>query len=201
MTERDAAGAGEINALLGRGTEYEGKLVFEGRVRIDGRFRGLIVSDDVLILGEGAEVHADVRVGTLIMRGGELHGDVHAAKLVELHAASRVRGTIHTPQIFVDRGAIFEGRCEMGESAPEVRSLPEEHPIPEWLEGRASMPASEPPAAATSTRRKRAETTSSGSIAVPTDDEDISGTGDDTSTLDGKPRRKARPRKSKVPEE
>ncbi len=177
MTERDAAGAGEINALLGRGTEYVGKLVFEGRVRIDGRFRGRIVSDDVLILGEGADVHADVQVGTLIMRGGELTGDVRATKLVELHAASRVRGTIHTPQIFVDRGAIFEGRCEMGDGVPEVRALPDEHPIPEWLEGRASEPSGEP----------------------SQDDGTTLNGADDTSTLDGKPKRKSRARKSKAP--
>lgn len=192
MTERDAAGAGEINALLGRGTEYEGKLVFEGRVRIDGRFRGIIVSDDVLILGEGAEVHADVRVGTLIMRGGELVGEVRATKLVELHATSRVNGTIHTPQIFVDRGAVFAGRCEMGEGTPEVRSLPDEHPIPEWLEGRASLPASEPPAPV-STRRKRPDSQGD-------EDDSLNGT-DDSSTLDGKPRRKSRARKSKTPDE
>lgn len=199
MSERDAAGAGEINALLGRGTEYEGKLVFEGRVRIDGRFRGRIVSDDVLILGEGAEVHADVQVGTLIMRGGELTGDVHAAKLVELHAASRVRGTIHTPQIFVDRGAVFEGRCEMGDagtSMPEVRSLPDEHPIPEWLEGRASLPASEPPPSGANRRRRGEGVTSPGTIAASDEDD----TPPDDTTLDGKPRRRSRTRKTKIAE-
>src|SRR4051812_17209558 len=49
--------ATEITALLGRGTRFEGKLHFEGRVRIDGVFKGEIKSDDVLIIGDGAEVH------------------------------------------------------------------------------------------------------------------------------------------------
>src|SRR5690606_41819659 len=31
---------GEINTLLGRGSEFEGKLTFEGTVRIDGTLRG-----------------------------------------------------------------------------------------------------------------------------------------------------------------
>ena len=52
--------ATEITALLGRGTQFEGKLHFEGRVRIDGVFKGEIQSDDTLVIGEGAEVHAEI---------------------------------------------------------------------------------------------------------------------------------------------
>lgn len=116
MTQKDLTGLGEINALLGRGTEYEGKLSFEGRVRIDGVFRGEIFSDDVLILGEGAEVHAAVEVGTLIVRGGKLWGNVRARQLVEIHAPGEVHGDIHAPQLFIDKGVVFEGRCTMDDA-------------------------------------------------------------------------------------
>jgi len=55
-----AAGGGarpsELNALLGKGSSFEGKLLFEGSVRIDGKFTGEIVSTDTLIIGEGADV-------------------------------------------------------------------------------------------------------------------------------------------------
>lgn len=121
MSRKDLTGLGEINALLGRGTEYEGKLTFEGRVRIDGRFSGSIFSDDVLILGDGAEVRADVDVGTLIVRGGELWGQVKARQLVELHAPGRVHGDIHTPQLFIDKGVFFDGTCTMTDT--EVHDL------------------------------------------------------------------------------
>ena len=40
-----AASTGELNALLGRGTRFEGKLTFEGRVRIDGHFVGEVFSE------------------------------------------------------------------------------------------------------------------------------------------------------------
>ena len=55
---------GEINALLGKGSEFEGKLLFEGTVRIDGKFKGEIKSSDTLIVGEGAKVEAEISVGT-----------------------------------------------------------------------------------------------------------------------------------------
>lgn len=117
----DLSGIGEIQALLGRGTQYEGKLTFEGRVRIDGTFRGEIFSDGILILGDGADVEATVEVGTLIVRGGVLRGNVKASKLVEIHAPGQVHGDIDTPQLFIDKGVVFEGRCIMAEA--EVHDL------------------------------------------------------------------------------
>src|SRR5262245_44269013 len=50
------AGGSDLNALLGRGSEFEGKLTFEGTVRIDGKFTGTIVTNDVLVVGEGAKI-------------------------------------------------------------------------------------------------------------------------------------------------
>lgn len=110
--------AGEITALLGRGTRFEGTLRFEGRVRIDGYFKGEIVGDDTLVIGEGAEVHANITVGTLILRGGIIVGDVVAHESFEMHAPSKVSGNIESPSIFMDRGTTFEGGCRMNSENP-----------------------------------------------------------------------------------
>jgi cytoskeletal protein CcmA (bactofilin family) len=120
MSQKDLTGLGEINALLGRGTEFAGKLTFEGRVRLDGKFKGEIFSEDVLILGDGAEVHAEIEVGTLIVRGGTLHGNVRATLLVEIHSGGKVHGNIHAPQVYLDKGCVFEGQCTMTGAAPVI---------------------------------------------------------------------------------
>ena len=118
MPEKDLTGIFELKALLGRGAEFEGKLTFEGTIRIDGRFSGRIFSDDVLVLGEGAEVRAEIEVGTLIARGGSIWGNIRASRLVEIYAPARVYADIHAPQVFLDKGAVFEGNCTMPEKAP-----------------------------------------------------------------------------------
>jgi cytoskeletal protein CcmA (bactofilin family) len=105
--------ATEITALLGRGTEFEGKLHFEGRVRIDGVFRGEIRSDDTLVIGEGAEVHAEIDVATVIVRGGIVRGNIRAATAIELHAPGKMVGNLHSPSLFIDRGVEFQGSCRM----------------------------------------------------------------------------------------
>ena len=107
----------EITALLGQGTSYQGKLTFEGRVRIDGSFDGEVFSPGTLVIGEGAEIRGTLDVGVLIVLGGEVWGNVHARELVELHAGAVVHADVETPQVFIDRGAIFDGRCTMGDEA------------------------------------------------------------------------------------
>lgn len=107
----------EITALLGQGTSYHGKLTFEGRVRIDGKFDGEVFSPGTLVIGEGAEIRGTLDVGVLIVLGGEVWGKVHARELVEVHAAAVVHADVETPQVFIDRGAIFDGRCTMGGDA------------------------------------------------------------------------------------
>ncbi len=103
----------EITALLGRGTRFEGKLHFEGCVRIDGAFTGEIRSNDTLIIGDGAVIRAEVDVANVIVRGGELHGNVRARNAIELYAPGRVIGNLHSPQISIERGVSFQGQCRM----------------------------------------------------------------------------------------
>ena len=81
---------GEITTLLGRGSEFEGKLTFEGTVRIDGKLSGEIFSEDVLVVGEGAMVNAEIDVGVIIVEGN-VTGNIRAKRAVELHARARVK--------------------------------------------------------------------------------------------------------------
>lgn len=101
----------ELAALLGRGTNFEGKLHFQGRVRIDGCFKGEIQSEAVLVVGDGADIEADVTVGTLIVRGGRVHGNLRARDSIELHVPAQVSGSLQAPEIFMDKGVQFSGSC------------------------------------------------------------------------------------------
>src|SRR6478609_9382630 len=112
--------AGEITTLLGRGATFEGKLTFEGTVRIDGRFKGEVFSDDVLVIGEGAIVEAQIDVGEVIIQGTVI-GNITAKRSIEIHAPGRVKGDLHTPSLQIDKGVMFEGRSFM-EAATQPRA-------------------------------------------------------------------------------
>lgn len=115
--------ASELNALLGRGSEFEGKLTFEGTVRIDGKFTGSIVTNDVLIVGEGATISAEILCGTIIVHG-EVSGNIHAKNAVELHHPAKYRGNVETPSLMVEKGVIFEGQSKMENLSSDRASRP-----------------------------------------------------------------------------
>jgi cytoskeletal protein CcmA (bactofilin family) len=111
-TARAQGALGEINTLLGKGTTFEGKLTFEGTVRVDGKLKGEVFSDDVLIIGDGAYVEAEIDIGEVIIQGTVV-GNVRAKRSIEIHAPGKMKGDLHTPSLQIDKGVIFEGRSFM----------------------------------------------------------------------------------------
>lgn len=107
MRKRD-----DINAFLGKNTEFEGKLSFKGAVRIDGQFKGEIVTEGTLIVGETAVIHSNIHVSHIII-SGEIRGNIFADKRIEIHAPGKVFGNIQAPTVVINEGVVFEGNCRM----------------------------------------------------------------------------------------
>ena len=102
--------------LLGRGARFEGKLTFEGTVRIDARFIGSIVTNDVLVVGEAARIDADITCGTIVVQG-EVNGNIKAKTAVDIHHTGKVRGDLETPSLVIQKGALFHGASRMDPGA------------------------------------------------------------------------------------
>jgi len=109
-----ATGRDNLNAFLGEGTGFKGTLTFEGTVRIDGRLEGEIFTKDVLVVGETAQVRAQIHAGTVVI-GGTVHGNIVAERRIEIHATGRLFGNISTPSLVIEEGVVFEGSCTMGQ--------------------------------------------------------------------------------------
>ncbi len=103
---------GAPHTILGPEAAFEGKLTFQGQVRIDGKFKGEIFTEDVVVIGKDAEVLASVNVGSLKLHG-LLRGNVRASSAVELYPPARLYGDIETPNLTIQNGVIFEGACRM----------------------------------------------------------------------------------------
>jgi cytoskeletal protein CcmA (bactofilin family) len=116
----DAMDRTEVNAFMGGETFFEGKLSYTGAVRLDGRFKGEIRSDDTLIVGETARIEGEIHVGTAIIQG-EIVGNVYAKEKVELHHPGRMIGDITSPAVVIDEGAVFEGNCKMKEKKKDEK--------------------------------------------------------------------------------
>lgn len=102
-----------IQTFLGPETTLEGKLAFEGTVRLDGHFTGTIESNGgVIVVGEGAVINADILVDTATV-SGKVSGNIRATRCIELHPTARVFGDLHAPVVVIDAGVVFQGHCTM----------------------------------------------------------------------------------------
>jgi cytoskeletal protein CcmA (bactofilin family) len=97
---------------LGRETNFQGTLRFTESLRILGKFSGEIISPGRLVIDEGAEVKANVRVGSIVI-GGVIRGNILAKDKLEMLATGRVIGNIRTSKLKIADGVVFEGKCEM----------------------------------------------------------------------------------------
>jgi len=113
--EREGGSSGDVggtSAFLGKGSRVTGKLVFEGTVRIEGHVEGEISAQDTLIIGESAEVNAQI-TGSSVVVHGRVTGDITARKRLEIRAPGKLFGNITTPSLVIHEGVVFEGQCTM----------------------------------------------------------------------------------------
>jgi cytoskeletal protein CcmA (bactofilin family) len=112
-----------LNGFIDRGSHFTGELTFEETFRIDGRFDGKIRSGSQLILGDSAEVSADIDVGRLSVNGS-LRGTARASERIELLSRARVHADLASPVLRVEEGAFLQGSCNMKEATDNLVELP-----------------------------------------------------------------------------
>jgi cytoskeletal protein CcmA (bactofilin family) len=108
-----------VQAHLGKGSRVEGKLTFEGSVKIDGHVEGEIQAQHGVIVGESAMINAQINAETIVVKG-KVTGDIAARKQVELRSPAKLTGNITTPSLVIHEGVVFEGHCSMGGTESKV---------------------------------------------------------------------------------
>ena len=108
----------EISGFLDQGTALTGELQFSGTLRIDGNFHGSITTGDILVVGEHAVMHADIKAGEMEIHG-RVFGNIEAKRRIEIYPSGRVRGDIQCPLLIVNPGATFDGRSRMAGEGEE----------------------------------------------------------------------------------
>jgi cytoskeletal protein CcmA (bactofilin family) len=102
-----------ITTFLGADAFFEGVISFEGTIRLDGKVNGEIKSESgTLIVGEKAEVNADIHVGVAKILG-KVKGTVVASERIEAYEPSHIIGDIKAPVISINKGVLFNGNCIM----------------------------------------------------------------------------------------
>jgi cytoskeletal protein CcmA (bactofilin family) len=116
----------EWTGFIDQGVTVEGTLQVTGTFRVDGNVKGNIISEQTLVLGEGAKVEGQIE-GNRVVISGRFDGVIFAKGRVEIQAKGVVTGEVHSPCLVIDPGGIFDGRCHMlgsADSAPTGVTIP-----------------------------------------------------------------------------
>lgn len=125
MKDKKEYDENKITGFFDKDTHIQGDLNFKGSFRIDGRFKGKINSESILIIGENGRVEADIKIGFVII-DGEIKGNIQAKEKVEIHSNGKVIGTIVSPKLIVAEGAFLEANCQTTDKFPSSSSKPVE---------------------------------------------------------------------------
>ena len=101
-----------VETVLSNTTSFNGVLKFDTSLKIEGGFKGSIISKGHLIVGESAKIRANIKAGSIVI-AGEVKGDVEATDRLELLPTGKLYGNIRTRKLKMADGVVFEGSCEM----------------------------------------------------------------------------------------
>ena len=100
------------DTVIGSGTMIEGIISSRENVCVEGVFKGKIMSDACILIGETGKVEADITADTVLM-SGEVHGNIVAKTKLEITSHGKLRGNIKTGSLIIAEGVLFEGNCQM----------------------------------------------------------------------------------------
>lgn len=129
-TAADEKPAGAADAMpflrpsLGSDTSVTGKLSFAAPTRIDGKLKGEVRANDLLLIGEQGSVEGTVNAKALILEG-TVRGDVVGTEWVQVHASGRLVGSVAAHRIEIAHGAKVQARMSIAPPpAPQTAPSP-----------------------------------------------------------------------------
>ncbi|GHU18988.1 hypothetical protein FACS1894163_11520 [Spirochaetia bacterium] len=107
----------DFDTILSPDIDFSGTLDVEKSFLIRGRLTGEINARELLVIDEGAAVEADISGSRVVIRGA-VKGNVIASEKVEVTLTGKLIGNATAPEISMEPGCVFNGRCTMPEKSP-----------------------------------------------------------------------------------
>jgi cytoskeletal protein CcmA (bactofilin family) len=110
-----------LDTLIGSKTIFEGVLISNESISIEGTVKGKIECKGSVVVGQGGKVRANI-VAENAFIGGQVNGNITTKNKLEITSAGRVKGDIETSRLVIAEGVVFEGSCRMNGGKSEADS-------------------------------------------------------------------------------
>lgn len=108
----------DADTVIGEKSHFEGRMLINGTLQIDGRFEGTVLMVDQIYVGPNGKVKANLDGSNVIIEGVVV-GNIKAKNRVMLMPTARVLGDIRTPEIMIQNGVMLEGNLHIA-NKPEM---------------------------------------------------------------------------------
>ena len=98
--------------VIGEDVMIEGKLHFNGSVRINGKVTGDIISNDLITVGKFGDVESNIRTRDAVI-AGNYKGDMVATGVIEIKSTGKFTGNItqeNGSSLMIEKGGVFRGK-------------------------------------------------------------------------------------------
>jgi len=119
---QDFADFGNQDTVIGAGVSVTGNIKTSGDIQINGQFKGSLATSGDIIIGELAEVKADIEAGNAYV-AGEVDGDIHTTERLEILATGRVNGNVKSHSLVIEPGGILKGKSTMSEASKDKPTI------------------------------------------------------------------------------
>ncbi|MBN1220577.1 MAG: polymer-forming cytoskeletal protein [Anaerolineae bacterium] len=118
MGRKKGAPIDKIETVIGPNTNFKGKLVCDGSVRIDGICEeGVIETVGNIVVGPQAKVAANL-IAENVSVSGAVTGNIKAIGRLEILSTGKVWGDVDVGSFLLDDEAYFRGKLAMKEEVP-----------------------------------------------------------------------------------
>lgn len=105
-------GSSGPGTVVGANVKLTGTISDVNDITVHGTIEGEIISDKTVVISETAAVKGPI-TAQIVSVSGRVDGAIVAHQKLELLPASQIKGSIHTQELLIKSGAIFNGKCAM----------------------------------------------------------------------------------------
>ena len=103
----------DAETIIGQSIKVKGNFHGQGNIIIEGLVEGSVVTSNFLFIGNKAKIKASVEAKDANV-GGEITGNIKVKGYLEVKSSARINGDIEASVLSIEKGAILNGKCNMG---------------------------------------------------------------------------------------
>jgi len=106
----------KIDTIIGTASSVEGALAGHGSLRVDGSVSGTIEYAGDVMVGEEADVVAEIKARNVTI-AGKVKGNIRCEGRLSLASSAHLTGDVNVGELLIEAGAHYRGKSNMGTAA------------------------------------------------------------------------------------